>query len=335
MCFCKVCNSNKIDIITVKEMQFGMLDEFEYLHCLECGSLIIKDIPNNLSKYYPVNYYSFKEEQLIDNSFILKKWLRGKYWQYVISPKSKNLAGYIINLLKKPRKDTLFHIIGKTNINLKSRIIDIGCGSGSLLKKLHQFGYSNVLGLDPNINNDIYYEGEKLVIKAKIEDYVKGQEDLYDLIMLHHSFEHIPNPEEVLESIKKLSHKDTVYLIRIPLANSYAFKKYKENWAQLDAPRHLFLYSEKGIRMILEKHNFEILDIIYDSEEFQFWCSEQYLQNISLQHDERSYVVNKSKSLFSEQDILNFRDKATKLNKEKKGDQAAFIFKLNIPESKV
>ena len=95
----------------------------------------------------------------------------------------------------------------------------------------------------------------------------------------------------------------------------------------MDAPRHLYIYSEKGIRIMLEKHNFEILDVIYDSTEYQFWASEQYLQNISL-IDEKSYGVNKSKSIFLEQDIVNFLDKAKKLNKEKRGDAAAFIFKL-------
>lgn len=334
MYFCKICNSNKIDIINVKEMQFGMLDEFEYLHCLECGSLVIKGVPNNLSKYYPADYYSFVEQKLTDTS-IIKKWFRTKYRQYIISKESKNLLGYCLNIFLKPREDIFSEIISKTNINPKSKILDIGCGSGTLLKTLHNFGYLNVLGLDPNINSNVYHKGEKLVIKAKIEEYVNEQGDLYDLIMFHHSFEHIPNPEEVLESIKKLSHKDTLYLMRIPLSNSFAFEKYKENWAQLDAPRHLFLYSEQGICMMLEKHNFEILDIIYDSEEFQFWGSEQYLQNIPLQYDERSYAINKSKSIFSEQDILNFRERAKKLNKENKGDQAAFIFKLNIPGAKV
>ncbi len=183
------------------------------------------------------------------------------------------------------------------------------------------------LGLDPNVENDIYYEKEKLVIKSKAELYADKSNEKFDLIMLNHSFEHLPNPEDVLNSIKKLSHKDTYYLIRIPLASSYAFEHYKENWVQLDAPRHLYLYSEKGIRIMLENHNFEIQDILYDSTEFQFWGSEQYLKNISL-ISEKSYSQNHSKSIFAEEEILNFREKAKKLNKEKKGDQAAFIFKV-------
>ena len=327
MYFCKVCNSRKIDTFTVKEKQYAILDEFKYLHCLECGSLMIKDIPNNLSKYYPTDYYSFAETKLINTPLTIKKWLRSKYWQYIISKEQKNIVGYLINLFRKPENDMLADIISKTDIYPKSKVIDIGCGNGDLLKRFYQVGYWNILGLDPNINHDIYYEEKKLVLKAKVENYAKEEEKLYDLIMFHHSFEHMPNPEEILETIKRISHKETRYLIRIPLSNSYAFEKYRENWSGLDAPRHLFIYSEQGMRIMLENHNFEILEIIYDSTEYQFWASEQYMQNISLV-EERSYWIDKSKSIFSEQDILNFRKKAKKLNQEKKGDTAAFIFKL-------
>ena len=192
---------------------------------------------------------------------------------------------------------------------------------------MHQFGYLNVLGIDPNIKNDIYHEKEKLVIKSNVKDYSKKSSFLYDLIMFNHSFEHIHNPEENLIVIKKLSHKDTFYLIRIPLSSSYAFEYYRENWVQLDAPRHLFLYSEKGIRIMLESNNFEILDVIYDSGELQFYGSEQYLQNIPLISD-KSFSSGLTKSIFTQEQMVSFKERAKELNQEKKGDMAAFIFKL-------
>ena len=78
---------------------------------------------------------------------------------------------------------------------------------------------------------------------------------------------------------------------------------------------------------MLESNNFEILDVIYDSGELQFWGSEQYLQNIPLISEE-SFSRSLTKSIFSQQQIHDFKEKTKKLNKEKRGDMAAFIFKL-------
>ena len=41
-----------------KEMMFGTRDSFTYLECSNCGCLQIKQVPDDLSKYYPDNYYS-------------------------------------------------------------------------------------------------------------------------------------------------------------------------------------------------------------------------------------------------------------------------------------
>lgn len=320
-------------------MQFGTLEAFDYLHCLVCHSMVIKEVPDNLNEYYPAEYYSFVEKSTESRSLVksthIFQWLRAKYFQYLISKESTNIVGYVLSWLKKPLEgDMVAEVLSKAEITTQSKILDIGCGSGALLKLLYEFGYTKGMGIDPNIEKDVYFKDQKFVIKNKVEEYVKEVDALYDLVMLHHSFEHIPNPEEVLEAMKKLAHQETTFIVRIPLAATYASKHYRENWVAWDAPRHLFLYSEEGMRLMLKRHHFEILEVIYDSSEYQFWGSEQYAQGISLV-EERSYGVTPSKSIFSEQDIWDFQKKAKELNKEKKGDAAAFIFRLNRSDSQV
>lgn len=228
--------------------------------------------------------------------------------------------------MKRLDDSNFFVILRNTNINLKSKILDIGCGSGDILKQLHSFGFKNLLGIEPNIEEDISIKKNKLIIKTMLEDYVEKYKEKFDLIMLNHSFEHMPNPIAILQSIKKISHQNTTILLRIPLSNSYAFRKYKENWVQLDAPRHLFLYSE-GVLEMFSKAGFECLNVIYDSTDFQFWGSEQYTKNIPLV-SEKSYSINPSNSIFSPDQIEDYKSKANKLNLEKDGDMAAFIFRL-------
>ncbi|HAS57379.1 MAG TPA: hypothetical protein DCS64_02545 [Algoriphagus sp.] len=57
---------------------FGAGDSFSYLECLDCLSLQIDQIPENLSDYYSGSYYSFVP--LVPSSLISKafKALRAK-----------------------------------------------------------------------------------------------------------------------------------------------------------------------------------------------------------------------------------------------------------------
>jgi hypothetical protein len=67
----------------------------------------------------------------------------------------------------------------------------------------------------------------------------------------------------------------------------------------------------------------EIADVIFDSNEEQFWASEQYLRGISLSAP-NSYGVNPKGSIFSKAQIRRFRAKAKRLNREGDADQACF-----------
>ena len=59
---CKICNNTQgHQLVFAREMMFGFRDEFLYFKCPVCGCLQIADIPKNLSKYYPENYYSFQQ----------------------------------------------------------------------------------------------------------------------------------------------------------------------------------------------------------------------------------------------------------------------------------
>ena len=48
-------------------MQQGLREEFEYVECSKCGCLFIKNIPNNIGKYYDINYGSHVHKVTLKN----------------------------------------------------------------------------------------------------------------------------------------------------------------------------------------------------------------------------------------------------------------------------
>ena len=141
----------------------------------------------------------------------------------------------------------------KSYLKPTSKVLDYGCGSGEFVKHLR--GNSiNAYGYDPNINFHV----------GGFPDYLTASEawknKKYDIIFLWHVLEHIHNPFELIEILKKNLNKDGLIFIAIPNFKSYDSRHYGKYWAGLDAPRHLWHFSRKSIYRIAEKNEFKIIN---------------------------------------------------------------------------
>lgn len=315
---CQICgNSDNNSIHEVNEKMLGTLDTFTYFKCSSCDCLQIAEIPKNISAYYPNSYYSFNAYKKLNK----KRTVRGWIDKHRVNDElfEANILGRLLNLLSKP----LDYIPYLKPINIKkdTSILDIGCGTGRLLQRMAMGGFTNLTGLDPFIEKNISYHSNVTIIKSSIENFSENNEGKFNVIMLHHSFEHMPSPLDILTHVYRLLAKDGVIILRIPLVDSYAWQTYKGNWVQLDAPRHFFLHSKKSLEILLDKSGFEIFDICYDSSKFQFMGSELYRRNIPLNSPKRD------RNIFTKKDIKNYSTKAKEVNKDKNGDQAIFYIR--------
>ena len=133
----------------------------------------------------------------------------------------------------------------------------------------------------------------------------------YELITMNSSFEHMNNPREVLSKVKELLSNNGLCLIKIPLMG-LAFELYHENWYQIDAPRHYYLYTVKAMRILCEEVGLEIKSIMYDSTGGQFYISEEYRETdldlqeiISRYQGEKRSVKNISKEWLKKQIVIS------------------------------
>lgn len=312
---CEICgNKENNRNYKVKEMMFGFRDTFNYIECSYCGCLHISEIPNNMSKYYPSKYYSFRKK-IITRENPLKSFF--KKHRNIFAITGKGLIGAITS--KFFPASTFFTHLRNADINFKSKILDVGCGAGPLLNTLNSIGFENLLGIDPYIEKDIKYEKGLVILKK----YIHELEGNFKLIIFNHSFEHISDPIKTIKKVSELLLENGVCLIRTPTTSSYAWERYRHNWVQIDAPRHFFIYSIESIKILANQAGLTLKNIIYDSTSLQFWGSEQYVKDIPL-YSSISYRNNPHKSIFSSREIAYFKRKAKSLNKKKLGDQATF-----------
>lgn len=302
------CHFDNKKRYVVKEMMLGTRHEFEYNRCSRCGCLQIGSVPPNLEEYYPKDrYYSLAHK---------KRNLISKQACKISFKRTSPLSGILSYLmLIEPNLDA----ISRINISKAARILDVGSGSGSTLLELKSFGYKDAIGIDPYIDKEI--QEPVKILKTKITELKSSNK--YDLIMFLHSFEHVSDPLETLQSAYDLLDNHGTILIRTPIV-SYAFEKYGGYWFQIDAPRHLFILSEYGLKLITNSAGLEIANSYYDSTYRQFVFSECYRNNLSINEAQSRTTPRKlliTKSYFSS------IKKARSLNLQRKGDQAVFYIK--------
>ena len=318
---CRICgNEDEKQIFHAKDNHFGLDEEFIYFECPNCETLQIGEIPQDMSKYYPEGYYSkFVLSSNPIKTFLKRMWYRSYSSQF-------NLSNYLMKMIKGKLPFTSW--LGEITINLNDPILDIGSGTGNLLYHLNLAGFNDLTGIDPFINESLTYSKELRIIKGNLEDLIE-QNLKYKLLLFNYSFEHIANPLETLRNSRKLQNRNDDLIIRIPVSNSYAWKKYGTNWANLDAPRHFHIFSEKSMSLLAEKSGYKIDKIVYDSDDFPFWLSTLYQNNIPFTATEfgSKNPMKDFRHLVSRKESRAFKKLARELNQRKEGDQATFYLR--------
>ena len=277
---CRACGGNSVaETLNVREMMFGTREVFEYFRCQDCGCLQITAVPENIGDYYARDYYSCRK--LGDLSPRLPDRLkRGYLYPRMTRSKLGWDDGFGKLLLKigpgPPLQHWFTYLDGPVPLDLP--ILDVGCGSGEDLLGLRNSGFTQLLGIDPYLEKSLVYGSGIEVRKCQLSEVIGS----FGLITLHHVFEHLDNPLETLITARKLLSQGGRILIRIPVSDSTAFDQYREDWAQLDAPRHITLQTRASMEHMAKAAGLKIIRIAYDSGAFQFWGSEQYRKDVPL-----------------------------------------------------
>jgi SAM-dependent methyltransferase len=307
---CRICDNEAGNTsFQTKEMMFGLRDEFTYIECAQCGVVQIETVPAEMARYYPASYYSYARQQKDPSA--LKLWRQRHAYQQRFGDSS--LLGALAALFSHK----LPAWMNSKYFRFASRILDVGCGSGELLLELQRGGFGHLTGADPFIAADIHYAGGVSIFK---KDFLE-LEGKFDFIMFHHSFEHMAEPLKIFQRLAQALNPGGAALIRIPVADSYAYRTYRAHWVNLDPPRHFFLHTPKSIGLLTKQVGLRLAEVIYDSTHMQFYGSELYRRDLTLE----AYNQGQHRDLFSKPEMRKFRIEAARLNQKRDGDLACFF----------
>jgi predicted SAM-dependent methyltransferase len=182
---------------------------------------------------------------------------------------------------------------------------------------LKRAGFQHLIGVDPFIKCDaMQYSNGVSVFKKPVEE-LSGAE-VFDVIMFHHSFEHIPDQLKTLEAVYKLLKRNGTCFLRIPVLSSYMMQHYGTQWVHWDAPRHYFLHSLKSIAVLADKAGFRVEQIVHETNFTSLLWSELYKQKLSLGATFK-YLLNP----LNYAKVYGFIRQANKLNRAQDADCVA------------
>jgi SAM-dependent methyltransferase len=163
------------------------------------------------------------------------------------------LEDYYSYLLSKSKKNR------KLPFNNK-KFLDIGCGSGDLIKIKENEGFES-FGVE--ISKIAVKNGKKTGQNIELYDgkQLPFVDNFFDLINLGNVIEHVHYINEILTEIKRVLKPNGLLTISVPNIESYDAQIYGKYWRHLDVPRHLYHFSLNTITNILTLNGLEIEQI--------------------------------------------------------------------------
>lgn len=322
---CPACGSQaSASHLAVGEMMFGNHEQFHYARCACCDTIWLLDVPADLAPYYPADYYSvdLDPEQVLGR-FGVRQFARAMTRSVLFG--RRRLASAAARMIRMRQFHSFLIALDSLAFaglprGRRTRVLDVGCGAGVLVYSLGLAGVETAVGVDPFAPADRDFDSGASIKRADLADLT----GTYDLVMFHHSLEHVPDPVESLRQARRLLADGGRILVRMPTVSSEAFEIYGAEWVQLDAPRHLRIFSRTGVESLAAQVGLRIEAAVDDSTSFQFWGSEQVRRGIPLMAPE-SMLVSPDDHVFTDSEVAGWTRRAAELNAAGRGDQAAWV----------
>jgi 2-polyprenyl-3-methyl-5-hydroxy-6-metoxy-1,4-benzoquinol methylase len=211
---------------------------FRYRRCRNCGTLFLENVPADLGRYYPDDYYALPSLAELDRAAAAE------------APKIELIAPYVPS----------------------GRLVDIGAAYGIFARAAKLAGY-HVTAIEMDERCCGYLRetvGVQALQSAEPEQAIAGLEGA-DAIVLWHVLEHLSHPAELLANAATCLEPGGVLALAMPNPDSLQFRLLGASWAHVDAPRHLALIPFAALRAQAEGLGFELAHMTTSDPAGRHW----------------------------------------------------------------
>lgn len=195
---------------------------FKYRRCAGCGVVFLENVPEDLARYYPSDYYFIARS--LDE---LAAWGRSEQ--------------YKLDIILDYRKS--------------GRLIEIGPASGAFAYLAKSAGFQvTAIEMDRRCSEYLASTAGLDVINSADEAKALQSAPPADVIAMWHVIEHLVDPWSMLEAAAAKLKPGGILVLAAPNPHAAQFKLFGAQWVHVDAPRHLWLIppevlAQRGARL--------------------------------------------------------------------------------------
>jgi SAM-dependent methyltransferase len=227
--------------------------EWDWLRCDHCGSVVLQPQPrpDQIIDLYPAMYSCSTK---VDGLGLIRR----------ICLKAEYSLFYRPQYIETSRR--MERIIGE---NWKgSSLLDLGCGRGLRLIEFRNRGYQ-VAGIDP-LADAIHHAVHLHRLEAVCDSFENARQRfpgrLFDIVTAFYLIEHLHDVDALLSTMFEMLRPGGWCVLGAPLLDSWQSRRFGRSWINAtEAPRHLSLPTQRGIRLALKRFGAENIHFETDS----------------------------------------------------------------------
>jgi 2-polyprenyl-3-methyl-5-hydroxy-6-metoxy-1,4-benzoquinol methylase len=237
---CPVCGSihNDYYIETNALMHKTNNERFVFNKCSSCDTVFLTNPvkETDLENYYTDNYLPYLG---------YNAW--GKY-KFFVKNSQKSIDSKRVQM-----------VANCTTSNKSFSILDVGCGNPSFLAAVSKKLDANCTGIDFSDNGWKSKNFQDItLINTALADFVSVQK--FDVITLWHYLEHDYNLKETVDKLYSCLNFKGKLIVEIPDYDSITAKRQKQFWQGWHSPRHLTLFSTKGLNTLFSPNKWSVIE---------------------------------------------------------------------------
>jgi SAM-dependent methyltransferase len=155
----------------------------------------------------------------------------------------------------------------------RGRLLDVGCAMGNFLHEMEQRGWQ-VQGVELQASAAMYAR-QRFGLEVYNGDLLEYDmsSNHFDAITFWDVLEHTHDPLAILQTAYRLLKPDGLLVFSIPDPKSREASRFGPAWIGYDAPRHLYLFSDKSLRLLLERSGFSLVGTEHSLANYHSWVA--------------------------------------------------------------
>ncbi len=252
---------------------YGVPGEFSVWRCESCGLLRVWPVPEDVTRFYPPDYYSYSPSPAPRRGLAHSLQTRARLTQLRLAWRAHS-AG-----LRVPRAVTSFPLLRSQAFRELTRyapastksVLDVGCGAGDFLVDARRLGLK-VRGAEISDSAAAPARERGLDCAGSFAALAESGGH-YDVIRLSDVLEHLADPIHALTVVARCLTPAGVMIIRVPNADGAIARICGPEWYQLDAPRHLWSFGPESLSLLLGQVGLKVSRLETVSQEWLLFSS--------------------------------------------------------------